>query len=139
MTRTSEILDQIGAAVDDWEVSQDAMRQAPDLEPPVLDLQAPTLASLEGIARIIARGGRVEYRHEPEPIRFNFCVNVQPFTDAMRQMAVALVRVDWPQLRAALTGPGAARPVDLEFSRPRPLCIDGHAYHHRTRARRRRR
>jgi len=65
---------------------------------------------------------------------------LNPFTAAMTAETEA--GPEWLNLfTAAITGMARQLPFilgRLECSHPRPLCIDGHAYHRRQRARRRR-
>ncbi len=115
---TQEVLDQIDAAVHDWEVGPDAMRVGgPD---PVDQPVGPGV-----LARPFAEFGRQMTRA--------FNRSIKPLARTLHQLGVALLAT--PQRRRHISRCRSCNPR----ANPRPLCIDGHAYHRRTKARRRRR
>ncbi|MDF9718070.1 hypothetical protein INN71_02655 [Nocardioides sp. ChNu-153] len=112
---SGDILAAIEGALDDWETSPDAMRWTPD--PP------PTQPTSVLGPRIASRA-----------VTFRVHVDLSPFitavTEAARAMAALMAGLHIDPLS------GVARPVDTHH--PRPLPIDGAAYHRRRRARTRR-
>lgn len=113
---TSEVLDQIDGALEDWAVGPDAMR-----------CNAPADAGLSSTRRVI-----------PRPhVEFLATVNIAPFVGAMQQMAATLARMTVPLKKIAQAMADVEKGYDENH--PRPLCIDGHAYARRRKARKRRR
>jgi hypothetical protein len=103
---TTEVLDQIGNAVNDWEVGPDAMR----FNAPAEEVTHPTPV----------------HPRAPEPPARN-SIDLAELRRAMEALHRTLT---------ATKVPSAAAVAVEEAPQAAPLCIDGHAYRRRSRRRR---
>lgn len=121
----SDIIETIDEALSDWAVSPDAMRWTPD---------SAKVEPVPGIAPGLT-GFRQRWIVGVPPPTVRITANVRAFQDAMARVAESLAAIDWDALRRLTKMLQPPRPPH----QPAALCIDGHEYRRRQRARKGRR